>query len=97
MNINSDKQLLRRTLAANKKIRHCFISFIKLNIDMHNNTANQFENLIDTIIMLLTKSQFQFKPEILCAWTILKYRVQFLQLINYDQSDFIAEFIDVFC
>ncbi len=59
--MNSDKQLLRRTLAANKKIHQCVLSFIKFNIDIHDNTANQFISMIDAIIILLTKSQFQFK------------------------------------
>jgi hypothetical protein len=94
--MNSDKQLLRRTLAANKKIHLCFLSFIKLNIDMHDNTTNQFISMIDAIIILLTKSQFQFKHEILNEWTTLKYRVHFLQFINYDQIRGIEGFIDSF-
>ena len=92
----SDKQLLRRTLAANKKIHHCFLSFIKLNIELHNNTTNQFISMIEAIIMLLIKSQFQFKHEILNEWTTLTYRVQILQFMNYDQTTGIEGFIDSF-
>ena len=92
----SDKQLLRRTLAANKKIHHCVLSFIKLNIELHNNTTNQFISMIEAIIMLLIKSQFQFKHEILNEWTTLTYRVQILQFMNYDQTTGIEGFIDSF-
>ena len=95
--MNIEKQLLRRTLAANKKIHQCFLSFIKLNIDMHDNTVSQFISMIDAIIILLTKSQFQFKHEILNEWTTLKYRVHFLQFMNYDQTTGIEKFIDNYC
>ena len=63
---------------------------------MHDNTVSQFISMIDAIIILLTKSQFQFKHEILNEWTTLTYRVQILQFMNYDQTTGIEGFIDSF-
>ena len=89
--------IFKRTIEANPiKIKIVFKSFLKLNIDMHSKTIEQFIELINMIIIYLKKSEFQFKTEILTVWIEFKSNIEKLQKRNYDQNHFIEEFIDEF-
>jgi len=89
--------IFKRTIEANPvKIKIVFKSFLKLNIDMHSKTVNQFVLFIDLIIIYLKKSEFQFKYEILNEWIKFKSNIEKLQRENYDQNHLIEEFIDEF-
>jgi hypothetical protein len=89
--------IFKRTIEANPiKIKIVFKSFLKLNIDMHSKTIEQFIELINMIIIYLKKSEFQFKTEILYEWIEFKSNIEKLQNENYDQNHFIEEFIDEF-
>ena len=61
-------KFLQKTVEINPKIKIVVMCFLKLNIDMHNDTDRQFFNLLDFIIILLKHKQFQYKPEFIATW-----------------------------
>ena len=94
--MNPQKQFLKRTINANPKIKIVLQCFLKLNIDMHSKTTEQLLQLIDFILILLKKNNFQFKMEILSSWKHIKFNITLLHLCQYNQNDIIEEFIDDF-
>ena len=94
--MKSHQQFLKRTIDANPKICIIFKCFLKLNIDMHQNTIVQFIALINMIIIYLKKSEFLFKNEVLSIWKNIKYKIEILNLFQIDQTYYIEDFIDDF-
>lgn len=94
--MNPQKHFLKRTINANPKIKIVLQCFLKLNIDMHSKSIEQLLQLIDFILILLNKSKFQFKSEILSSWKNIKFNITLLHLYQYNQNDIIEEFIDDF-
>ena len=94
--MNTQKQFLKKTIKANPKIKIVLRCFLQLNIDMHSKTIEQLLQLIDFILILLKKNNFQFKSEIISSWKRIKLNIILLNLYQYNQNNIIEEFIDDF-
>ena len=84
---------LKRTIFANVQILQKF----KLFIEDLNYNVDTFSQLINCFIIILQKSEFEFKVEIINEWTRIKLIIQNRKIVpNFVIDSFIDGFINTY-